>query len=117
MASVIRLNDMVMVRAPESGIKDFTPARVIAITNIPGKSVGVEFLQAIGAHSCDGLGKDKHCLWVLPESVYTQKEAEEMARMEKASADRAVSESSSVSASNKGVIKVDQDGRKVVVLE
>lgn len=47
---------------------------VIALTTDPGKMIGLEFPDPIGIHSCDGRGKDKHCIWVRPEHIATEEE-------------------------------------------
>ena len=47
---------------------------VIALTTEPGKSIGLEFADPIGGHSCDGRGQDGYCLWVTPEHILTDAE-------------------------------------------
>ena len=46
----------------------------IALTDNPGKAVAIEFEDKIGIHSCDGRGKDGHCIWLLPGNLYTEDE-------------------------------------------
>lgn len=43
--------------------------KIVAEKKGPGKLVGVEFEVAVGGHSCDGVGKDGYCWWVLPSDV------------------------------------------------
>lgn len=43
--------------------------RIVALTNEPGKTVGVEFYDEVGIHSCDGAGRHGYCLWATPEHV------------------------------------------------
>ena len=47
---------------------------VIIMTDNPGKSVGVEFDEDVGGHTCDNRGKKGHCLWLRPENLYTEEE-------------------------------------------
>ncbi len=48
--------------------------RVIALTTDPAKAIGLEFDEPVGFHSCDGKGKDKHCIWVRPSDILTEEE-------------------------------------------
>jgi len=60
---------------------------VIVMTDEPGKLVGMEFEDCFGGHSCDGRGKDGHCLWVGPEYMLTEDEyASEQAAKQEVSA-------------------------------
>jgi hypothetical protein len=47
---------------------------VVALTTDPAKAVGLEFVEQVGFHSCDGKGKDKHCIWVRPSDILTEEE-------------------------------------------
>jgi hypothetical protein len=58
--------------------------KVIRLTSEPGKAVGIEFEEPIGgvdsngqpwgvAHTCDGRGKNGHCLYVRPDQVLDEK--------------------------------------------
>ncbi len=47
---------------------------IIALTDEPGKMIGLEFEEDVGGHSCDGRGQDKYCLWVSPVQILTEEE-------------------------------------------
>ena len=47
---------------------------IVALTDIPGKLIGLEFSIHVNGHTCDGCGHDGKCLWVTPESIYNQTE-------------------------------------------
>lgn len=47
---------------------------IIALTDEPGKMIGIELTEQVGFHSCDGRGRDKHCVWARPEHIMTQEE-------------------------------------------
>lgn len=47
---------------------------VIALTNRPGKMIGLQFPNKMGGHECDGKGKKGHCLWVTPQHILTEQE-------------------------------------------
>lgn len=49
---------------------------VIALTNEPGKKIGLEFEEDVKGHSCDGRGKDGHCLWASQYDILTKEEYE-----------------------------------------
>ena len=51
---------------------------VIALTDAPGKKIGLEFEVNVSGHSCDGRGKHGHCLWAAPAHVYTPEEYEQI---------------------------------------
>ncbi len=50
---------------------------VIALTDQPGKLIGLEFKDNVKGHSCDGRGANGHCLWVAPEHILTPVEFKE----------------------------------------
>lgn len=59
-----------------------TKATIIAITNTPGKMVGVQFKDPIGIHTCDGRGPFKHCMWVHPNHLLTLERGEKLLKNE-----------------------------------
>ena len=52
---------------------------IIALTNSPGKMIGIQFDVNINGHSCDGRGVDGHCLWVTSQIIYNQFEWDNIA--------------------------------------
>jgi len=59
--------------------------KIVRLSNEPGKAIGIEFDQPIGGldkegqlwgvnHTCDGHGKQGHCLYVRPDQVLDEKE-------------------------------------------
>lgn len=58
--------------------------KIIALTDEPGKMIGVEFDAAVGGHTCDGRGKDGHCLWLAPYHIYTDAEWKDKTSAEEA---------------------------------
>jgi hypothetical protein len=78
----LRVGDPVIVRCNEPKLKGALPAKLVALTSEPGKIVGVEFNEDIGGHSCDGAGLQGHCMWILPENIFTTKEAEELRKLD-----------------------------------
>lgn len=80
--ATLKVGDVVHVL--NNRIKTPTPAKIVAITADVGKPVGVEFADAVGAHSCDGAGKHGHCLWVLPEHCLLAKDVEELKKVQEA---------------------------------
>lgn len=61
-----------------------TVGSVIALTSDPGKMIGLEFENQVGVHSCDGRGKDKHCIWVHPDNILTEDEYAELLKVREA---------------------------------
>lgn len=102
----LRVGDAIVVHAPDHGIKSLPMAKIIAITDEPGKTVGVEFGDPVGRHSCDGAGKTGYCLWVAPEHILLPKEAEELKKVE--------SLTKSVASVNKNMVLEVDGGRKAV---
>lgn len=51
-----------------------TLGTVIALTNEPGKLIGLEFAEDIKGHSCDNRGKPGYCLWASKYDVLTEAE-------------------------------------------
>lgn len=51
---------------------------IIALTDIPGKMIGIELDDSVGFHSCDGRGKEGHCVWAYPEDVLSETEYSDM---------------------------------------
>lgn len=72
--AALKIGDQVAVHKLEHLLAPVL-GRIIAITTKPGKTVGVEFEEPIGLHSCDGRGKDKYCIWaalhhlVMPDQI------------------------------------------------
>lgn len=63
---------------------------IIAITDKADKRLGIEFPEPIdGFHNCDGRGKDKSCLWVLPRNICTDEEYEELKQIRELSKEHA----------------------------
>ncbi len=56
----------------------WTAGTVIALTDEPGKAIGVEYDEAVGEHSCDGRGKDRFCSWIHPDHVFDVRQAESL---------------------------------------
>lgn len=59
---------------------------VIALTSNLGKRIGLEFDDPIGAHSCDGRGKNGYCLWVREFDILTDGEYQAKLEAEAATA-------------------------------
>ena len=57
-------------------VKEPLLGTVIALTDAPGKKIGLEFEVNVGGHSCDGRGKPGHCLWAAPAHIHTPDEYE-----------------------------------------
>lgn len=51
-----------------------TIGTVIALTDIPGKMIGIELDDPVGFHSCDNRGKDGYCVWAYPEEILSEQE-------------------------------------------
>jgi hypothetical protein len=85
MSRQIKKDDVINVYHPN---KQQFPARVrvIAITPLPGKTIGVMFDQNVGGHSCDGRGPDGHCLWVAPHHILTDEQVAQLMAMKRAEA-------------------------------
>jgi hypothetical protein len=49
---------------------------VIALTDEPGKLIGVEFEECVNGHSCDNRGVEGNCLWVSPYDLLNEEEYE-----------------------------------------
>ncbi len=48
---------------------------IVSLTDNPGKMIGLQFDEKIGSNiSCDGVGAADSCLWVRPDSIYTEVE-------------------------------------------
>jgi hypothetical protein len=77
MAETIKVGDEVVVVYPQR-LAFPTRAKIIAITNEPGKVLGVQFESPVGIHSCDGRGQDKHCMWIHPDNLLTMAQGEEL---------------------------------------
>jgi len=56
---------------------------IIAITNTVGKQIGLEFEEEIGGHSCDGRGKEGHCLWCNLKDLATDTMVENILKQRK----------------------------------
>lgn len=56
------------------GLSQPVKGTVIALTSNLGKRIGLEFAEPVGAHSCDGRGKDGYCLWVREDDILTEDE-------------------------------------------
>lgn len=69
----LKLGDAVVVLCRDH-VPHPTDATIIALTNEPGKTVGVMFDEPVGRHTCDGRCPDKHGLWVRPDQVRTVEE-------------------------------------------
>lgn len=69
MAQTIQLGDRFVV--VNTKLSSPCEGTVIAITQQPGKLVGLELDEPKGIHSCDGRCKDKHGLWVRPKDLMT----------------------------------------------
>lgn len=59
---------------------------VIALTDEPGKMIGIELDEPAGYHTCDGRGKNKYCIWVSPEQILTEVEFEDEKKAKEAAA-------------------------------
>lgn len=57
-------------------LKSPVAGTIIALTNEPGKLIGLEFSENVNGHSCDGRGKDGHCLWASQYDILTKEEYE-----------------------------------------
>ena len=57
---------------------------IIALTDEPGKVIGLEFEEDMNGHSCDGRGPDRHCLWVSSVHILTEVEYEDRITAEQA---------------------------------
>lgn len=60
--------------------------KVIAITDEPGKHIGVEMDANVFGHSCDGRGKHGCCLWIDPSQVVTGDKVTNIAKRTSSSA-------------------------------
>lgn len=68
------LGDKLLVRLPNWHAA--LPARVIAVTDEPGKHLGVEFEYPVqNGHTCDLRGTPLCCLWVLPSHIVSTEPA------------------------------------------
>lgn len=47
---------------------------VIALTDQPGKLIGLQFEANVSGHSCDGKGKQGYCLWTGIENLLSESE-------------------------------------------
>jgi len=48
---------------------------IIALTDVPGKSIGLQFDEEVGKRlTCDGAGLFNQCLWVYPDFIYDETE-------------------------------------------
>lgn len=54
---------------------------IIGLTDVIGKTIGLEFVKNIGGHSCDGRGKNGYCLWVTTQVIYDETEWENVAEI------------------------------------
>ena len=54
---------------------------VIALTNEPGKLIGLEFNEDVKGHSCDNRGKQGYCLWASQFDVLTEAEYEDLKKV------------------------------------
>ena len=60
---------------------------VISLTTDETKQVGLEFDQQVNGHTCDGRGKEGHCLWTRPAFLLTIEEYEQQLKSKLAAAD------------------------------
>jgi hypothetical protein len=60
---------------------------VISLTADETKQIGLEFDQHVNGHSCDGRGKEGHCLWTRPAFLLTIEEYEQQLKAKLAAAD------------------------------
>lgn len=57
---------------------------VIALTKDETKMIGLQFDEPMNGHTCDGRGKDKHCLWVRPAHLMTVEDYEDQMKAKEA---------------------------------
>lgn len=70
----LELNQKINVLMPSHHPVPLT-GTIIALTDEPGKLIGVQFEQELFAgHSCDGVGVNKKCLWVHYSNVITDEQ-------------------------------------------
>lgn len=59
----------------DSHLKEPKLGSIVSLTDNPGKMIGLQFDEKIGSNvSCDGAGAVDSCLWVRPDSIYTEVE-------------------------------------------
>lgn len=58
-----------------------TLGTVIALTNEPGKLIGLEFAEDVKGHSCDNRGKPGYCLWASRYDILAESEYEDSLRI------------------------------------
>lgn len=71
----IKIGDRCIVNFPRKA--PVAIAKIVALTSVPGKHVGVEFefdLKSEYASSLDGKADPKRGLWVHPQHILTEKE-------------------------------------------
>lgn len=59
-----------------------TLGTVIALTNEPGKLIGLQFAEDVKGHSCDNRGKHGYCLWVSRYNILTESEYADSLKVE-----------------------------------
>lgn len=47
---------------------------IIALTDAPGKLIGLDCGQDVGLHTCDGRTDQGHGIWINPEFIYNETE-------------------------------------------
>jgi hypothetical protein len=57
--------------------------KVISLTSVLSKQIGLEFSENVSGHSCDGKGKNGYCLWCRAEHLATDEQMEKMDEQEK----------------------------------
>ena len=62
--------------------------KIIALSTSLAKQIGLEFDEDVGGHSCDGRGKDGHCLYCRVEHLATDVMAKQITKQRQQDIDR-----------------------------
>jgi len=80
MENTIKQGSVILVSIPKLKLP-IAKVTVKAITQLPGKTLGIELPAPLSNHDCDGFCKERHGYWITPDQIIHAKSEEEAKRM------------------------------------
>ena len=78
--NTIKAGDTLLVAIPKLKLQ-LAKVKVMAVTQLPGKTIAVELPEPISHHDCDGFCRPRQGWWITPADIVPARNEEEARRM------------------------------------